>query len=171
MRLILLGSVLGLTVALTAGIGNAATRKGNTSSCREVVQANGTIYTGDGRRDRGSFHVVGELRGTNASGRLDFRDRGSNLRIRARDLVGYEVVDDQTRRLTYALSDVEGDVAIVTLRDLGRKGRIDFFEISSGEYLVSGNLRNGNVHLKHRGGDCSGTPDDDGTPDQGTGDN
>ena len=38
----------------------------------------------------------------------------------------------------------------------GRKGRDDFFEISSGDYLASGNLRGGQVRLRRSG--CDDAP-------------
>lgn len=120
-------------------------------NCRETIRGDGNVLVGEGRQ-RAQFHVLGTERDGISSGRLQFRDRSSGIRLRSRNLTAYEVVDAETRRLTF---DLGGDVtAIVTLRDLGRRGRNDFFELSSGEYLASGNLRGGQVRLRNRGAGC-----------------
>jgi len=137
-------TVLSLAALLVCGANGA-------DNCRETIRGDGNVLVGEGRQ-RAQFHVLGtELDGT-VSGRLDFRDRHSGIRLRSRNLTAYEVVDAETRRLTFDLGD--SATAIVTLRDLGRRGRNDFFEISSGDYLASGNLRGGQVRLRHRGDGC-----------------
>lgn len=144
MRLLCLAAVVSLCVVAMESEG---ARRGRAGSCRIQVQGNGTLQTGEGRRDRAQFNVKGEQRGESLKGRLDFRDRTTDARIRSRNLLSMEELDADTRRLTFALSDVPEDVAVVVVRDFGR-GRDDLFEIAAGEYLASGNLRSGNI--KHR---------------------
>jgi hypothetical protein len=114
------------------------------SKCRDSVRGAGSVVVGEGRQ-KASFHVSGVSRNDNVSGRLEFRDRSGSIRLRSKNLLTYEVVDADTRRLTF---DLGGDTtAIVTLRDIGRRGRDDFFEISAGDYLASGNLHHGQVRV------------------------
>lgn len=134
--------------------------------CRDDIRGNGNIVVGEGRK-RAQFNVSGGQQGeTNAAvGRLDFRDKSSGIRLRSRNLTNYEIVDAETRTLTFDLGSdgTNGtSTAVVTLRDLGRKGRNDFFEISSGDYLASGNLRGGQIRLQRRG--CDVEPPPEGSP-------
>ena len=127
------------------------------NGCRETIRGDGNVLVGEGRQ-RAQFHVSGSQQNENTSGRLDFRDRESGLRLRSRNLTAYEVVDAETRRLTFDVGSEESPAtAIVTLRDLGRRGKNDFFEISSGDYLASGNLRGGQIRLQKRG-NCDEPP-------------
>jgi hypothetical protein len=129
----------------------------NGGNCMENVRGDGTVIVGEGRK-RAQFHVRAGTNNATASGRLDFRDRSTGTRLRSTDLQSYEVVDTETRRLTFGLGGGDDtnavNTAVVTLRDIGRRGRTDFFEIQSGDYLASGNLRNGQVRLRHRGHGC-----------------
>lgn len=150
-------------VPLAACLAVAAPGPGNGSAdCREEVRGDGSIIVGEGRQ-RARFHVRGSDQSSSDSARLDFRDKNSDLRLRSRTLISYEVVDAETRRLTFDLGggdDTNGvNTAVVILRDLGRRGRNDFFEISTAEYLASGNLRGGQVRIKQRGDGCNGVID------------
>lgn len=129
-------------------------------SCSEQARGDGTIVVGEGRRDRAQFHVRSTQKDSGASGSLNFRDRSSGIRLASKNLLAYETVDAETRRLTFDLGGGDDtnvmNTAVVTLRDLGRRGRSDFFEISSGVYFASGNLRGGQVRIRHRGRNCDG---------------
>ena len=144
--------LIGLTVlTLSASLAWGA----ETNTCRDDMRGNGNLIVGEGRQ-RAQFNVSGGQKGETISGRLDFRDKSSGIRLRSRNLTAYEEVDAETRRLTFDLGSdgTNGtSTAIVTLRDLGKKGRNDFFEISSGDYLASGNLRGGQIRLQRRGCD------------------
>ena len=122
-------------------------------ACRDTIRGDGNVLVGEGRQ-RAQFHVSGAQQDEVVSGKLDFRDKASGIRLRSRSLTAYETVDAETRRLTFDLG-LGGTnapaTAIVTLRDLGRRGRNDFFEIASGDYLASGNLRGGQIRLQRRG--------------------
>jgi hypothetical protein len=123
------------------------------ADCRDTIRGDGNVLVGEGRQ-RAQFHVSGAEQNEVISGKLDFRDRESGIRLRSRNLTAYETVDAETRRLTFDLGSDGTNApatAIVTLRDLGRKGRNDFFEIASGDYLASGNLRGGQIRLQRRG--------------------
>jgi hypothetical protein len=150
-------SILSALLALAAAPStNGADDTNVVNNCRDQVRGDGTIIV-DERRKRAQFHVQGAEHNGSESGRLDFRDRSSGIRLRSRDLLSYEVVDEDTRRLTFGLGG-EGtnavNTAIVTLRDIGRRGRNDFFEISTGDYLASGNLRGGQIRIRQRGSGC-----------------
>ena len=137
-------------------------------SCSEQTRGDGTIVVGEGRRDRARFHVRSTQNDSGAVGSFDFRDRTGAIRLASKNLLTYETVDVETRRLTFDLGGGDGtsgtSTAVVTLRDLGRRGRSDFFEISSGDYFASGNLRGGQVRIQHRGRNCDGTVPERGAP-------
>jgi hypothetical protein len=122
----------------------------NDDQCAERINANGQLVV-EGRK-RAKFHVDTIQSAKKNAGRLDFNDKNQGIRIRSRNLMMYEVVDTETRRLTFDLGSTETNLntAVVTLRDLGRKGRDDFFEIAAGDYLASGNLRGGQVRLRSK---------------------
>ena len=131
---------------------SAAAKRG--ARCRDEIKANGAILVGEGR-EKAKFKVDARDENGNSSGRIDYRDRDNGLTLRSRNLISYEAVDTETRRLTFDLGGSDDtnvvNTAVVTLRDLGR-GRNDFFEIAAGEYFASGNLRNGQVRLRDGSG-------------------
>jgi hypothetical protein len=131
---------------------------GDQDECAERINANGQLVV-EGRK-RAKFHIDTIQSANKNSGRLDFNDKNQGIRIRSRNLTMYEVVDTETRRLTFDLGGTETNLntAVVTVRDLGRKGRNDFFEIAAGDYLASGNLRGGQVRLRSRHCDDAPAP-------------
>lgn len=134
---------------------SSAAKRG--TRCKDEIKGNGAILVGDGRQ-KAKFKVDARNQNGSTSGRIDYRDQDNGLTLRSRSLVSYEVLDTETRRLTFDLGGGDDtnvvNTAVVTLRDLGR-GKNDFFEIAAGEYFASGNLRNGQVRLRD-GSDCAG---------------
>ncbi len=139
--------------------------RGLRGGCVENVRGDGTITVDNEGKKRAQFHVrATENDSGGGSGRLDFRDRNGSINLRSSNLISYEVVDTNTRRLTFDLGGSDDpdviNTAVVTLRDLGRRGRNDFFEVAAGDYLASGNLRGGQVRIRNRGRGCDDSPGD-----------
>lgn len=136
--------------------------------CRETLRGSGTLaeeQQPEGKArvkaanpDAIQFTISAVATDGRISGSLTFRDPGSELEIRSRALVDYEIVGLTSRRLTFAIgSGEEEETVVVTVGDFG-PGNQDMFEIEFGEYLAEGDLASGNIVLRRRG--CPPIPDD-----------
>jgi len=153
-----------LVVSLSAWFAVADSSSSNAAKknrCRDEVRGDGTVAVGEGRQ-RAKFHVRGMEDENGSSGQLDFRDKSNGVRLRSNNLIDYDVVDGETRQLTFDLGSDDTNVlntAVVILRDLGKRGKNDFFEITVADYLASGNLRAGQVRLKANTCEPPGSPE------------
>jgi hypothetical protein len=143
---------------------NSVTPPPQTSECDDFVTGGGWIV---GPNDaKANFGVAGGIRKGALWGHLNYIDHGTKMHVKATAVTGYEVIDANTRLISYDVTiDGEAGTAMVQVADNGEPGRDDTFAIVlSNGYTAGGSLGGdrpggGNIQLHDR--KCADGADND----------
>jgi hypothetical protein len=136
-----------LLLVLTPVLGFAQTF---TNGCRETIRAQGALPGAN--RSRPTFQVRTLVSEKVIRGRVLYQDRAAHVRFRSSNLLEYEVMDENSRRLKFSSRDTNGVPIIATfvVCDFGR-GTNDAFGVfvDSGYEKIS-HIRRGSIILRQR---------------------
>ncbi len=157
-------TVVGLRVVLDGVADVAIVRASAGITCAgEPTDAKQDFVTGGGciaapSCDRGSFNIAAGIKNGGLWGHLNYRDRGTDLKVKSTGITSYTVVNATTRRIkgTAEINGKGGFTFVIEVSDNGEPGKDnDTFKIKlSNGYYAEGKLNCGNIQL-HKPGKCS----------------